>query len=136
VVIRLEEELHMNTGIYAGLCGVLLVLLYLRISQRRLVTKIGLGSGGDADLERRIRAHGNFIESVPMALLLLFLFEHAGADPIYIHTFGILLVVSRIAHAHGLSKTAGRSIGRFYGSIGTVLAIGGLSIALLARALF
>ncbi|NBO83431.1 MAG: hypothetical protein EBU75_11595, partial [Betaproteobacteria bacterium] len=45
-------------------------------------------------------------------------------------------VISRIAHAHGLSKTAGRSIGRFYGAIGTVLAIGGLSIALLARALF
>jgi hypothetical protein len=29
----------MNTGIYAGLCGVLLVLLYLRISQRRLASK-------------------------------------------------------------------------------------------------
>ena len=69
-------------------------------------------------------------------MILLFLFEHAGADPIYIHAFGILLVISRIAHAQGLSKTAGRSIGRFYGAIGTVLAIGGLSIALLARALF
>ncbi|MFZ9544487.1 MAG: MAPEG family protein [Hylemonella sp.] len=95
----------MNTGIYAGLCGVLLVLLYLRISQRRLVTKIGLGSGGDADLERRIRAHGNFIESVPMALLLLFLFEHAGADPIYIHTFGILLVISRVCHNGDVNLT-------------------------------
>ena len=83
-----------------------------------------------------MRAHGNFIESVPIALILLFLFEHSGADHIYIHTFGILLVMSRIAHAYGLSKTAGRSIGRFYGAIGTVLRIGGLSVALLARALF
>jgi hypothetical protein len=45
--------------------------------------------------------------------------------------------VTMLRNTHqGLSKTAGRSIGRFYGSIGTVLAIGGLSIALLARALF
>lgn len=32
----------MMTGIYAGLCGLLLVVLYLRISQRRLTAKIGL----------------------------------------------------------------------------------------------
>ncbi|MEK9720979.1 MAG: MAPEG family protein [Quisquiliibacterium sp.] len=126
----------MNTGIYAGLCGVLLVVLYLRISQRRLATKIVLGSDGDADLERRIRAHGNFIETAPFALLLLYLFEQAGTGAIYIHAVGTLLVISRIAHAQGISKTAGRSVGRFYGSIGTVLVIGGLSIALLARGLF
>lgn len=126
----------MITGLYAGLCGVLLVILYLRISQRRLTSKIGLGSGGDADLERRIRAHGNFIESVPIALVLLFLFEHAGAEPMYVHAFGIVLVLSRMAHAQGLSKSAGRSIGRFYGSIGTVLVVAGLSVAVLAKALF
>ena len=126
----------MITGIYAGLCGVLLVLLYLRISQRRMAAKIGLGTGGDAELERRVRAHGNFIESVPMALVLLFLFEHAGAQPLHVHAFGILLVLSRVAHAHGLSKTAGRSIGRFYGSIGTLLVVAGLSVAVVVKALF
>lgn len=125
----------MIAGIYAGLCGIFLVLLYLRISQRRLATKIGLGSGGDEDLERRMRAHGNFIESVPMALVLLFLFEHSGAEPGYVHAFGILLLLSRVAHAQGISKTAGRSTGRFYGSIGTVLVISGLSIAVLAQTL-
>ncbi len=126
----------MITGLYAGLCGVLLVILYLRISQRRLTSKIGLGSGGDADLERRIRAHGNFIESVPIALVLLFLFEHAGAEPMYVHAFGIVLVLSRMAHAQGLSKSAGRSIGRFYGSIGTVLVVAGLSVSVLVKALY
>ena len=98
----------MTTGIYAGLCGVLLVLLYLRISQRRMAAKIGLGTGGDADLELRVRAHGNFIESVPMALVLLLLFEHSGAEAIYVHAAGVLLLASRIAHAQGLSRTAGR----------------------------
>jgi uncharacterized membrane protein YecN with MAPEG domain len=124
----------MMTGIYAGLCGLLLVVLYLRISQRRLTAKIGLGTGGDDELERRVRAHGNFIESVPLALVLLFLFEHAGAEAAYVHAFGIALVVSRVAHAQGISKTSGRSTGRFYGSIGTVLVIAGLSLAVLGQA--
>lgn len=35
----------MITGLYAGLCGILLIVLYLRVSQRRLEQKIGAGSG-------------------------------------------------------------------------------------------
>jgi uncharacterized membrane protein YecN with MAPEG domain len=123
----------MITAIYAGLCGLLLVILYVRVSQRRLATKIGMGVGGDTVLERRIRAHGNFIESVPIALVLLYLLEQAGADPIYIHAFGIALVLARVAHAQGISATAGRSAGRFYGSLGTLLIIAALSIWLLAN---
>ncbi len=118
----------MITGLYAGLCGLLLVMLYVRVSQRRLATKIGMGTGGDAVLEQRIRAHGNFIESVPIALVLLYFLEQAGTDPIYIHTFGATLVLARIGHAQGISTTAGRSAGRLYGSIGTLLIIAALSI--------
>ncbi len=128
----------MITGLYAGLCGLLLVMLYVRVSQRRLATKIGMGTGGDAALEQRIRAHGNFIESVPIALVLLYFLEQTGTDPIYIHAFGAILVLARIGHAQGISTTAGRSAGRLYGSIGTLLIIGALSIWLvvdwLARA--
>ena len=62
-------------GIYAGICGPLLVVLYVRISQRRLATKIGVGSGGDKELEQRVIAHGNLVESAPFALLLFFLIE-------------------------------------------------------------
>ncbi|NCW85704.1 MAG: hypothetical protein EBV69_06215 [Oxalobacteraceae bacterium] len=122
----------MITAIYAGLCGLLLVVLYVRVSQRRLATKIGMGVGGDTALEQRIRAHGNFIESVPIALVLLYLLEQTGVDPVYIHAFGIALVLARVAHAQGISATAGRSAGRFYGSIGTLLVIAALSIWLLA----
>lgn len=125
----------MITGMYAALCGLLLIVLYLRVSQRRLATKIGIGSGGDAILEQRIRAHGNFIESVPITLILLYLFEHSGVAALYVHTFGVLLVVARIGHAQGLSSTGGRSAGRFYGSIGTVVIVSALSIWLLIRSI-
>lgn len=125
----------MITGMYAALCGLLLIVLYLRVSQRRLATKIGIGSGGDAILEQRIRAHGNFIESVPITLILLYLFEQSGVAALYVHTFGVLLVVARIGHAQGLSSTGGRSAGRFYGSIGTVAIVSALSIWLLIRSI-
>ncbi|MFM7395913.1 MAG: MAPEG family protein [Gammaproteobacteria bacterium] len=123
----------MITGLYAGLCGLILVGLYARVSQRRLATKIGMGTGGDAVLEQRIRAHGNFIESVPIALVMLYLLEQTGPDPLYVHAFGVALVLARIAHAHGISATLGRSAGRFYGSIGTLLVITGLSIWLVVN---
>jgi uncharacterized membrane protein YecN with MAPEG domain len=126
----------MITALYAGLCGLLLVALYVRVSQRRLATKIGMGTGGDAILEQRIRAHGNFIESVPIALVLLYLLEQTGVDPLYIHAFGMTLLLARIGHAQGISTTLGRSAGRFYGSIGTLLVTVGLSIWLVINAIF
>jgi len=125
----------MITGLYAGLCGLLLTILYVRVSQRRLATKIGMGTGSDAILEQRIRAHENFIESVPIALILLYLFEQAGVDSIYVHAFGVALVLARVAHAQGISTTSGRSTGRFYGSIGTLLVIAGLSVWIVATSL-
>ena len=94
----------MITGLYAGLCGLLFVVLYVRVSQRRLATKIGAGSGGDTVLEQRIRAHANFTENAPLVLILLFLFERGGAEPIYVHAFGASFVLARVLHAEGLSQ--------------------------------
>jgi len=125
----------MITGLYAGLCGLILTFLYVRVSQRRLATKIGIGAGSDAILEQRIRAHGNFIESVPIALILLYLFERTDVESIYVHAFGVALVLARVAHAQGISTTSGRSTGRFYGSIGTLLVIAGLSVWIVATSL-
>lgn len=123
----------MITGIYAGLCGLLLVVLYVRVSQRRLATKIGLGAGGDADLEQRIRAHANFIESVPIGLILLFLVEQSGIGSLYVHAFGAVFLLARVLHAQGMSSSPGRSFGRFYGSIGTLIVLATLSITLVIR---
>lgn len=125
----------MITGLYAGLCGLLLIVLYVRVSQRRLATKIGVGTGGDAELEQRVRGHANFIETAPFALLLLYLVEQTGLEPMVIHAFGAAFLVSRLAHAQGMSSTTGRSAGRLYGSIGTVLMIAVLSLVLVIQSL-
>ncbi|MBM4231318.1 MAG: hypothetical protein FJ184_11300 [Gammaproteobacteria bacterium] len=56
-----------------------------------------------------------------------------GSSGIYIHAFGIALVLARVGHAQGISATAGRSAGRFYGSIGTLLVIVALSVWLVVN---
>ena len=123
----------MITGIYAGLCGLLLTVLYVRVSQRRLAVKIGVGTGGDAELEQRVRAHGNLIEAAPIVLILLYLVERTALDPIFIHAFGATFLLARLAHAQGISSTTGRSTGRFVGSLATVLILAALSVILVAR---
>lgn len=123
----------MITGLYAGICGLLLIVLYVRIVQRRLATKIGVGSGGDEELEQRIRAHGNLVESAPFALILLYLIEQSELSSMYVHVLGAAFVIARLAHAQGMSSTTGRSPGRFYGALGTVILLAVMSALLIAR---
>lgn len=123
----------MITGLYAGLCGLLLVVLYVRIVQRRRLARITFGSGSDEELEQRVRAHGNLVESAPLALILLYLIEQTGVDSTYIHVLGVAFFVARLAHAQGMSSTTGRSTGRFYGALGTVILLFVMSVLLIAR---
>jgi uncharacterized membrane protein YecN with MAPEG domain len=107
-------------GFYAALCALLVLFLALRVIALRWSTKTGIGDGGDRRLARAIRIHGNAIEYVPIALILLVAAELSRASPLLLHGCGIVLVAARAAHALGLSRTAGTSIGRMSGVVGTV----------------
>ena len=50
------------------------------------------------------RAQANFIEYVPIALLLLAVAESQGLTGWLLHTSGVILVLARLLHAWGLSK--------------------------------
>ena len=122
----------MRTGLYAGLCGLLFIWLSWKVIVERQRTKVGLGDGGDPDLQRAIRVHANFIEYTPLALVLLALVDVMSAHDWLVHAFGIALVLSRVLHAQGLGSTAGYSRGRYFGTLGTWLVIVGLSLLLVA----
>lgn len=111
----------MITMLYAGLCTILVVVLALRVVQWRFRHKIGLGDGGDRQLLMRVRAHANAVENMPLALLLLGGMELNGYNSGLIHGFGSVLLLSRAAHAWGLSHSSGTSRGRFIGSLFTWL---------------
>jgi len=59
------------TALYAGVLGILLVVISARVSVLRGKFKVMFGDGGQDALMRAIRAQGNFTEYVPLALLLI-----------------------------------------------------------------
>jgi uncharacterized membrane protein YecN with MAPEG domain len=103
------------TGIYAALGALLLLVLAVRISLARRAARVGIGDGGNHELVKRIRAHANAAEYLPIALLLLLLLDLGQTPPLWLHVFGVALIVGRVLHAIGLSRTAGESFGRLVG---------------------
>ncbi|MBD2113832.1 MULTISPECIES: MAPEG family protein [Cyanophyceae] len=72
-------------------------------------------TGDDGLLQRKVRAYGNFVEHVPLALLFILALELMQAEAWLVWMLGITLSVARIAHAWGLIKTYGPSPGRAIG---------------------
>lgn len=105
------------TGLYAGLLTVLFIGLSMNIIRLRLKNKIGIGDGGNEMLAKAVRVHGNFSEYIPLALLLLGIYEMNGAGPQWLHALGGTLFIGRILHAVGLTKTIGASKQRQIGMI-------------------
>ena len=114
------------TTIFTGLLALMLVGVSIRVTVLRAKKKIDFFDGGDPEHGRAIRVQGNFVEYVPMALLLLGMIEWMGSKPWIAYVLGIALVLSRIIHAWGLYS--GVSIARAVGTTITwiVLAVGGL----------
>ncbi|MDP1519860.1 MAPEG family protein [Porticoccus litoralis] len=111
------------SAIYMALCGILLVVLALRVVRGRFSCRVGIGDGDNRELNRRIRVHGNAAEYMPMALLLLLAVENTLSSTWPVHALGSLLVVCRLLHAYGLGKSAGSSPPRFLGTAGTLTMI-------------
>lgn len=63
------------TPLYAALLGLLLLGLSLVVVRLRRKHRVPTGDGGHADLARAIRVQANFVEYVPLTLLLLFMLE-------------------------------------------------------------
>ncbi|NBW88456.1 MAG: hypothetical protein EBR51_00830 [Gammaproteobacteria bacterium] len=126
----------MVTGMYAGFSALLMLYLSWRVVRERQRCQVGLGDGGDPDLQRAMRVHANFVEYTPLALVMLLAYEISGANPLLVHAFGAALLLSRILHARGFGRSAGYSRGRFFGTLGTWIVLALLGVALIERALF
>lgn len=67
------------SALYASTLALLFVALCARTIMARRRARVALGDGGDRILQRRLRAHGNFAEYVPIGLILMALAEFQGA---------------------------------------------------------
>ena len=81
----------------AGAAAILHVWLSLRVSRLRRPLKIGVGDGGNEVLARRMRAHGNFAENMPIFLVLLGFLELATGGNLWLWGAAILFILARIA---------------------------------------
>ena len=111
------------TLFYASLLAIVLLVMSWRVVALRRGLRVGLGSGGQKSLELAIRAHANFTEYVPLALIIMLLLEGGTAVPGWLlHVLGTMLVVGRLMHGlFGLNRGEGKSIGRFWGTFLTWL---------------
>lgn len=113
---------------YLSLVSLLSLVLAYRVVMIRGAKKIGLGDGGDESLTRQIRVHGNLLENfLPFAILFL-LAELNALPPTFLHAVGALFLIARLFHAYGLAQSAGRTFGRFYGTVLTWLTLATLIV--------
>ncbi|MFP1683190.1 MAPEG family protein [Alloalcanivorax sp. C16-1] len=90
------------TALYAALCGLLILALSFNVVRYRFGRGVSLGDGGDVHINRAVRAHGNAVEYVPLALILIGLLEGNNGNAWALHLYGLLLVLGRLAHAWGM----------------------------------
>ena len=128
------------TALYAGILGLMSIVLALGAGSLRGKLKVSIGDGGHPELLLAMRRHGNFVEFVPLALILIGLLEMngVGATALHalgnvhgrqapymaaIHALGAALVLARVCHATGLKADTLAGPTRAIGAVGTMLVV-------------
>ncbi|MEQ3696936.1 MAG: MAPEG family protein [Pseudomonadales bacterium] len=117
------------TALYAGILALIWMGLAYRVVKGRWKHKVNIGDGANEDMERRIRVHANATEYLPLALILLAMLELGGVGHLWLHGLGVVLVVARVLHAVGFSKSSGASFGRYWGTLLTWLVVTVMALA-------
>lgn len=108
------EQIPQISLVVTAIFVLMSIPMAIAVGVRRAKTGILLLHGEDDGLLRLMRAHGNFVEYVPLALLALAGAEITGAAPWLVGVCGALLLLARIIHYFGLRAAAdskGRAIG-------------------------
>ena len=118
-------------ALYVALNILILIWLTFRVIAVRRKDLVSLGDNENTRLRRRIRAHGNFIEYAPLALIGLFALAQFEVSHIGLHIIGLLFVIGRILHPFGLEGKNAVGKGRLIGMLMTLLALIGTALYLL-----
>ena len=85
------------TALYAGILALIVLALAINVTAHRVKLRVPLGDGGNAQMRRMIRLHGNAAEYIPLALVLMAIYELNGGAHLGLHIVGIALVAGRAA---------------------------------------
>ncbi len=90
------------TSFFASVLTAIYIKLALNVIALRGKNQVSLGNGGVDDLEKAIRAHGNFSEYVPISLILMGCLELNQAPWWLVGIFGLSLTIGRVLHSLGM----------------------------------
>ncbi|WP_323837079.1 MAPEG family protein [Photorhabdus africana] len=92
----------MVSSLYVVLGALLLIKLSFDVVKLRTQYRVSYGDGGFYELQTAIRIHGNAVEYIPIAMLLLVMMEMNGSNVWMIHVCGLILLIGRVLHYYGL----------------------------------
>jgi len=111
------------TATYAAVLALMMLGLSYYVTMLRASADVSLNDGGNIALQERMRRHGNFVETVPIAIIVLAFAEAGGMGATYVHASGALLIAARIIHPFGINHEKGATFARIAGGAGTSIAI-------------
>lgn len=124
------------TLLYACVFAIFALALSFRVGAVRGKSGISIlvGEPQNMELAERVRAHQNFLEYVPLFLIVMGAVELSGGSANWLHGAGVLMLIGRVGHAVGLKHDNMSHKGRLVGMLGTIgatliVAIYGLIIA-------
>ncbi len=88
----------------AAAAAIINIWLAMRCGRLRASEKIMHGDGGSAPLMRRMRAHSNFTEYTPIALILIAAIELTGKGGSWLAIVGAVYMAGRVLHALGMDS--------------------------------
>ena len=118
----------------AAAAAIINIWISMRIGKVRMADRVIHGDGGNALLQQRMRAHLNFIENTPLALLLIAVIELTGKGGQWLAVVGAVFMLGRVSHAIGMDN-AGANPWRAGGAITAMLTQLGLAVAAVLIAL-
>ena len=111
------------TLMYASIFAIFALVLSFKAGSTRGKTGISVlfGDPVDMNLAEKVRRHQNFLEYLPIFLIVFAAIELNGGSSMFLYVVGDLMILVRIAHAIGLKHDNMGHIGRLIGAGGTAL---------------
>ena len=121
------------TALYAGILALIVIALAINVTVHRVKLRVPLGDGGNAEMRRMIRLHGNAAEYIPLALVLMAIYELTAGSHTALHVIGIALIAGRVLQTWGMWATDQTNIGRQIGQSLTWLSVAALAVVNLSK---
>jgi uncharacterized protein len=127
----MNATIPMITALYAAIFGFVGAALTINVIRNRVRSGVSTGDGKDAMLAQAIRAHANFAEQVPLALIVISFAEVLGSRPLVVHVLCVVLVGARLVSAYALNRSLAQTPQRNFAAAVTQLVVAAASAAIL-----